>query len=175
MNILILHKFGGSPSEIWYPWLKTELENRGHSVFIVQLPNSSEPKLSEWLAKAIEEYKNFKPDALIGHSLGGSLALRLLEQVGGEGIIKKAILVAPPVFDNGAEKLHRTEFFKEPIDWNKLRALPVRYTVLSSIDDPAVSGDHAELVRDKLEASYKLFFDKGHFLQKEFPEILEEI
>lgn len=175
MNILILHKFGGSPNDLWYPWVKEQLESAGHSVLIPQLPNPSEPKLAQWLKAAKDAYKSFNPDIIIGHSLGGALALKLAQEVGQEGKIKKIILVAPPVHAKEGEKLHRTEFFEEPIKWEILKSLAIKYTVFHSIDDPSVPADHAQIVRDKLEANYKLFFDRGHFLQQDFPELIEAV
>lgn len=175
MNILILHKFGGSPSDAWYSAVKQEMQAQGHRVVIPQLPNPNEPKLAAWLKTALQSYRDHQPEIVIGHSLGGSLVFRLLEQVGGEGVVKKAIVVAPPVYAKPEDNLHRTEFFNQPLNWGNLKSFPIQYTIFYSSDDQSVSQEHAELVRDKLEAEYKLFFNRGHFLQTEFPELIQAI
>ena len=37
-NIFIIHGTEGYPEENWFPWLKKELEQKGHIVFVPQFP-----------------------------------------------------------------------------------------------------------------------------------------
>src|SRR3989344_2686921 len=42
-RIIIIHCKGSHPNDIWYPWVKAELEKRGFEVQIPELPNPDEP------------------------------------------------------------------------------------------------------------------------------------
>jgi len=42
-----LHGFGGRPDTNWFPWLKDQLENQGHEVFIPALPQPDHIALDE--------------------------------------------------------------------------------------------------------------------------------
>jgi hypothetical protein len=61
----------------WYPWLKKELEIKGYTVYLPEIPtmNSNTPNLQTQI-KFIEKYipldKNF---IVFGHSLGALLAM----------------------------------------------------------------------------------------------------
>lgn len=44
-RIFIIHGWGGTPKEGWFPWLKREFESKGFEVFIPQLPDSDNPRI----------------------------------------------------------------------------------------------------------------------------------
>src|SRR5690349_20897890 len=79
-NIFIIHGVGGTPEENWFPWLKTELEKRGHHVIVPQFPTPEGQTLENWLA-VLKNYEEFiAPDSIfIGHSLGVHFVLDVAE------------------------------------------------------------------------------------------------
>ena len=78
-RFVLLHCKGGSPDEDFLPWAKTELEKRGYQVQVPTLPNPSEPNDEEQAAYAMAHCTFGEDTAVIGHSFGGIVALRLLE------------------------------------------------------------------------------------------------
>ncbi len=98
MNIFIIHGSFGHPKENWFPWLKKQLSNLGHKVYVPKFPveNYSEfekacrrnpsaklknQSLKSWM-KTFEKYFPIldKNTILIGHSLGPAFILRILER-----------------------------------------------------------------------------------------------
>lgn len=78
---LILHAWLNGQDKHWYPWLKNELETRGYTVYLPEIPtmNSQNPDLQtqiNFIEKTIPLDNNF---IVFGHSLGCLLALRLGE------------------------------------------------------------------------------------------------
>ncbi|MBU0649445.1 alpha/beta hydrolase [Patescibacteria group bacterium] len=49
-KVYLVHCWEGRPQDGWYPWLKTELQDRGFEVNILKMPNTDEPVFSEWLS-----------------------------------------------------------------------------------------------------------------------------
>jgi len=43
-QVYIIHGYGASPSNHWFPWLKEKLMADDHQVSVLHMPNSSDPK-----------------------------------------------------------------------------------------------------------------------------------
>ncbi|QQR55284.1 alpha/beta fold hydrolase [Candidatus Peregrinibacteria bacterium] len=79
-SIFIFHGIDGSPEENWFPWMKSELEKRGHSVIVPQFPHGKGHNLATWLEHFSKYEKDLTDDSiLIGHSMAGAFMLTLLE------------------------------------------------------------------------------------------------
>lgn len=48
-RLIIVHGWGGSPDEGWFPWLKNEAEKLGFSVSVPAMPNTNEPRIFNWV------------------------------------------------------------------------------------------------------------------------------
>ena len=81
-NIFIIHGSDGHPEENWFPWLKNELENLGHQVFVPALPTENGHLLEKWFEK-FDEYKEYLNEETIffAHSRGCAFVWRLLEKL----------------------------------------------------------------------------------------------
>lgn len=92
-NVLVLHGAGNNSKGNWFPWLKSELENKGYKAWCPDLPNPDTPVLKDWL-EVIFSNKNWefnKESIIVGHSSGATLILRILEKLPKNIKINKAI------------------------------------------------------------------------------------
>lgn len=104
-NAIILHAMEDTPENHWYPWLKEELEKKGYKVWVLQLPDTNNPKLSKSVPYILDCGKFSDETLIIGHSAGGACVLAVLEELntkiaqatvvsgfsfylGGDGIVK---------------------------------------------------------------------------------------
>jgi predicted alpha/beta hydrolase family esterase len=123
INVVIMHGIGGAPHDNWYGWLKSELEDQlgdqGYEVntIVPQFPTkltaegTSSRVLPEelqsydkqtfpaWLSVANKAMKGLEPQdtILVGHNLGGLMALRLAENAKIFGQSYRAIVAVSPI------------------------------------------------------------------------------
>jgi predicted alpha/beta hydrolase family esterase len=158
----------------WFPWLKTELEERGIKTFIPIMPQPYEPDYEEW-GKVFETYKITPETMLVGHSRGGGFLLRYLS----EHNISVAgfIMVAPSILPNPGVV---TGFSEYEIDKSIVNRIP-KISLFYSLDDEEGIVKSVEKIKEFLpNITYREFPDKGHFTRGDlgteaFPELLDEI
>lgn len=165
----ILHGFQGYPGENWFPWLKAELEKQGEKVIVPTLPNPDKPQLNEWMDTFKQAIKENGEGTIIGHSLGGVLVMRYLEQGGNP---QKIILVASP-FEKLTEIPEIDNFLEKPFEISNEQIQKTKFTVFHSDDDPYVPVNHAERWADITGVKLNLLSGKGHINTSTFPEILD--
>lgn len=77
----ILHGYTAAPDDHWFPWLAGRLEAAGFEVSVPELPESVRPDAAAWHAAADAAIGEIRDgDAVIGHSLGSLVALRVLAE-----------------------------------------------------------------------------------------------
>ncbi len=169
----ILHGLGADSDDNWFPWLKEELEKQGHRVLVPDFPCSVQPRLSEWMDVLNKTVQENGVGVIIGHSLGGTLAIHYV-LAGGKA--KKVIVVAPPFFHvDYMPKLAPIEKFLDlPENINNINFVNIDFTVIYSEDDPMVPRSHGEEWAKILQTK-PIILPKGHFTILEFPEILNYI
>ncbi len=94
-NYVIIHGFGSDSTQGFKPWLKKELEEAGHSVFLPNLPNTNNPSVDEQVDYILKNTQLNEDTILIGHSLGGTVLLKLLEKISTP--VAKAVIVDAPI------------------------------------------------------------------------------
>lgn len=178
-RIFIIHRWDGSPSKDWLPWVKAEMEKKGFEVIVPEMPNAEEPKIEEWvpfLAKLVNDVD--ENTFFIGHSIGCQTIMRYLEssypkKVGG------IIFVAPWFnlinLEDEESKAIARPWLETSIDLEKVRSATDNITVFMSDNDPFVPLSDKEIFQEKLGAKVIVEKNKGHFNQKTFPEIIETI
>lgn len=122
----------GAPDMFWYPWLDSQLQQHGYSVWLPTLPNAPEPRLEEWLAVALRDGTYNEESVVVGHSAGCPLILSILENI--EVRVKQAVLVAAffePLGESGPEPILQNSY-----DWEKIRAHVDDLIIINSDNDP---------------------------------------
>ena len=171
-NAIILHGTGDSPEDYWFPYIKSNLESRGFSVWAPALPNAAKPNLQDWLPFVLENGEITENTILIGHSAGAQLILSILENI--DCRVKQAILVS-----GYARALVKTEHDKEnnELDWNKAKEHAQNIIFVNSDNDPWECDDkQGRIMFDHLGGTQIIRHGEGHmgsgtFKQpyKEFP------
>lgn len=159
---LILHAWYQKPESNWYPWLKTELEKRGHRVHLQDLPtmHTDLPDMKKQLT-FIEHLNAIDNDSLVfGHSIGCLLAMRLAEKYS----YNKMFLVAGWDF-NDLTAEHRL-FWPNPIDHEAIKKHVKKTYCLSSDNDPYMTAFAVEEMNKRLGGKFILVPGAGHFTEK---------
>lgn len=158
----------------WKDSLPEKLGNR-FDVLLPRMPNPTNAKYNEWkilfdkIACLLENNV-----ILIGHSLGGVFLAKYLSENKFPKKILASILIASPYDEKGTEDPLCD--FKISVSLDKFRKQGNKIFIYQSKDDPAVSYLDLEKYQKALpDAIARIFKDKGHFSQAEFPELVKEI
>ena len=84
MRVTLIHGFNATPEMNFHPWLASTLRAKGYDVRVPELPlKAGETLEAEELMAIMDEKIGMltNEDIVLGHSLGGVLALRYLEYV----------------------------------------------------------------------------------------------
>lgn len=178
-NAFIFHGTAGCPEENWFPWLKKELEPLGYNVIVPQFPTPENQTLESWL-EVFEKYKEFyTPETiLIGHSLGGTFILNLLQIY--DVKLRGVYLVAVPMGIPFVKFIEADKpFTKNGFDWQKIKANSKVFEIFHSDNDPYVGMTNAEEIAKNLGITINFMPGAGHFNAAanytKFPELLEKI
>jgi uncharacterized protein len=177
---IIVHGWGGRPEEGWFLWLKNELEVRGYSVLVPEMPETAHPKIAQWVGRLRELIG--VPDeelVLIGHSIGCQTILRYLETIDVQ--IARSILVAPWVeltnLSDDEEWAIAKPWLETLIDFAAARAHCAVFNLFFSDNDPFVPLSNKDALEQKLGGTSLVYSGKGHLSEEhgvtELPEILD--
>ena len=178
MKVVILHGTSADHTKNWFPWLKLQLENLGHDVWVPDLPGADKPQIPKYNEFLLESDWDFTDNLVIGHSSGAVETLALLEALPENVRIKTAVLVGVFRGDLGWESLHG---MNKDINMPKVKQKAGKFIVVHSDDDPYCPLEGARWVADQLNASLKIFHGMGHFSESldprfnQFPDLLEII
>lgn len=162
-NVFIFHGTDGHPEENWFPWLKKKLEYLGCKVTVPQFPTPADQTPESWFKVFQENEKDLNANTiLIGHSLGGTFLLHVLEKSHVQ--IKAAILVASPI---GVMPIKNYEtdkpFLDHLFDFEKIRENCRKFVIFHSGNDPYVSLGNGEELAEKLKTELTFIPNAGHF------------
>jgi predicted alpha/beta hydrolase family esterase len=182
MKFVVFHGTYGDPDSNWFPWLKQELEQLGHEVWVPKLPTPENQSVDSW-CKATQEQVPFiydKDTVLIGHSCGALWVLESLSRKRPEPI-QAAFYVSGFLDDLGNleyDKLNHT-FTHYPFDWSLIRKNASKAFVFHGDNDPYVPIKQAEKLAKKLGVEPIVIKNGGHLNAAagytKFPELLNKI
>lgn len=173
MRIILIHGYKASPQFGWFPWIERELRALGFDVFIPELPNPEEPDRDVWnetLVKACTPLT--ENDIIVGHSLGGAAALRMLEAAEARSTPHALVLVSTPWMIK--DDRFRGFFFSE-LDFEVLMWRASKFVVIHAVDDTVIPVEHGRRYAAALHGVLVTPEIGGHFQGTEYPEILKEI
>lgn len=179
-DVLILHGWEGDSQTGWIPSTKKYLEKLGHKVYAFDAPDTDTPVFEEWFEFINNKIKenNLKDFSIIGHSMGGHLAVKLAEKYE----LKKLVLVAPV----GFEKPNSDYFnqFKKTLDFDGMeifkkyqnRDLNIEAVKKNSGSIEIIFGGKDPWITSEIRDFYQKNFagtniqvleNNGHFMERE--------
>ena len=184
-NFVILHGYTGRNDKNFIPWLKHELEQRGAKVQAPQLPNTDNPTEIEQVQYVLDNVAFDENTVLIGHSLGGLVAMRVLEKLPHK--IHHLMMVAPailPQFYQGnddidtetGERKRFIDHFSYDFDFDKISSQAVHKTILQDNNDSESRKPSMRYIAENIGATLcKTVANKRHFVAEQEPFILETL
>ncbi|MFZ2200074.1 MAG: alpha/beta fold hydrolase [Microgenomates group bacterium] len=180
-RIFLIHGWGGSPRGDWFPWAKTEMENRGYVVVAPQMPDTDSPTIPIWIDYLSELAGDIRQsDIFIGHSIGCQTIMRYLEKTNGK--VAKVVLVAPWfTLTNlkSAESWRLADpWIKSPMDFSQIKSKSNSFITIFSDNDPWVPyEENRQMFLEKLNPEIITLHNQGHMTAEEgvlkLPKILD--
>jgi len=155
---------GATPESNFYPWLKQQLEKRGYDVQIPAIPNGKIASDDEQTDFVIANVKLDSETAVIGHSFGGVIALRLLER----GIkLGQVTFVAAPlsgVFLDGKSRPNLSKALQRGFDFKSIKENCERFVGMYDIRDHVIPMSDGEMLLKNVEGTLlRTNASKSHF------------
>lgn len=159
----IFHDAFCDPTSDWYPWIKTNLESQGYVVVVPKFPTPAGQSYTSWRAVMREHLATMNTETIIiGHGIGGTFALRLLEEI--TLTIRGLFLVASytePLGHVGYDRVN-TSFIEHSFNWNLIRKNVSSIAIFAGEGDPFVPQSLGEHLATALGTSLLMIPAGGH-------------
>ncbi|REH54718.1 hypothetical protein C7448_102242 [Tenacibaculum gallaicum] len=176
-KIYVIHGYTASPYSNWFQDFKKNLKNDSIEVSILKMPNSQNPKLSEWVEFLENHVKEINEKTIfVGHSLGCVTILNFLNKLNITKI-KGLFLISGFVESTPIPEL--IEFVKPKLNYSYLKEITKIRIAISATDDDIIPFEYSKTMAEKLEAKFTLLKEGKHFIDRdgvtEFPFLIKEI
>ncbi|MFH1452210.1 MAG: alpha/beta fold hydrolase [archaeon] len=182
-KMILVHGWSGSPtSEPWFNWLKDESEKRGIEFIAPVMPNTNNPKMSEWVDKLRETIENLDEETyLVGHSMGCLTIIKYLSELINQRVAG-IVFVAPwieldkkSIEEEGEESVRIVKsWINEPINFENTKNSTEKILSIFSDNDPYVLLSNVKTFEKKLNSEIIIKNNEGHFNETcKINEILE--
>lgn len=171
-KIILVHGNGGASIEdIWFPEVKTQLEDKGLEVVAQTMPDNMVGRSIKWLPFLHNVLRADENSIIVGHSTGAIAAMRYAEA----NRIFGSVIIGAYHTDLGMRSEAMSGYFEEPWDWESIKANQNWVVQFASTDDPFIPIEEPRFVRDQLSSEYHEATDRGHFMIPSFPELVAVI
>lgn len=177
---VILHAMEQNSQGHWYQWLKSELEQRGHAVWVPDLPHSDHPDTKEMTEFLLARNEwDFHDNLIIGHSSGSVEVLYLLQALPKLVKVKTAVMVSS--FDRmvqGMEAQH-DRIFTQAFDFEKIKTSAEKLLFVHGNNDPWCPLEGAQTLSQETDGELVAVPGGGHFSTSldarftKFPELVK--
>jgi len=173
-HFVFVHGYKSGPQLNFHQWLKGELESRGHTVEIPELPNPHEPDVLEQAQCVLENTTIDENTVLVGHSLGTNVVLRILERL--DHSVRRTVLVGGFLDENFVQDVERNITFDFNFDIAAIKEKAGQLVLLHGNNEETISDDQFKYLHRTLGGE-AIYGDDvvEHFRGSEEPAILRAV
>lgn len=183
---VLLHGTDGNPDDLWFPWLRKQLENSGYQVFSPLLPDNHTPNRATYDDFLKSSGWDFNDDVVIGHSSGATTALNLLS-ADWFPKVRSTVLVGAFLNEhllqvNAPEWYDQSQFtnlFSSDYDVDLLKEKGGKFYFVHGSDDPYCDIGDARKLCGKVGGVFIEIPDGGHLSGgwgvKEIPQLTDRL
>jgi len=169
-RFVLLHGYKSSPNKHFFPWLQKELEGRGYSVEVPELPHPDSPTIEEQVQYVLDTCHIDEHTVLVGHSLGGVVALRVIERL--QHSIKKLVTIATPIEPTKKDRPYVASF-PERFDFDYIRNKTNSIQIIKDETDTVVPSQHCDRLAQATGGTLYSFTAQGcHFTSSQEPALV---
>ncbi|MFA6254397.1 MAG: alpha/beta fold hydrolase, partial [Candidatus Paceibacterota bacterium] len=171
---VILHGWKSSSKRCWIPWLKRELEAKGHEVITLDLPHTFIPDVIEQAEYVLSKVKFDANTIIVGHSLGSVVSYRILERL--KTPIKKLVLVGGLIEPKFRDKtrIAAKYLMSWKFDLEKIKKNAGQIIILEDDNDSIIPDGESNVIQTALGGKpYRLKAEQPHFCGTVEPLVLE--
>ncbi len=172
LKYVLLHGYRSNPDNPRWQWIKAELEAMGHEVVIPILPNTNHPKEHEQVDAALAATTYDENTVLVGHSLGGLVAMKVAERLTSK--ISRLVIIGSAMHPSYPGYIDRP--FQKDFDWNldlkKIKASAPERIVLSDIQEVTRAPYLKDLAKDLDAELVETKAVKEHYVADREPDML---
>ena len=179
-RIFLIHGWGGSPNNDWFPWAKKILIEKGYEVVVPEMPDTEHPKISPWVGKLKRAVGELRPDDIfVGHSIGCQTILRFLESLPEGKRVDKVILIAPwwyLTLDEGESQVDADPWLVQDVNFLSLHNKSDKYICVFSDNDPYVPLEpNVKFFKEELKPEVIIKKNMEHFNTEKIEFLLDII
>lgn len=180
-NIYLVHCWGGTSDDGWYPWLDRKISNNDNEVIRFNMPNTTNPVINDWIETLDSKVDKLDENTyFIGHSIGCQTIMRYLEKkdvskIGGMLFVTPWLDLLPKAIEDEESYNIAYPWLNEPISFDKIKNFTNNIYCIFSDDDYFVSLEQEKEFKNKLDANTIIVSNKGHISQDDNVYELQEI
>ena len=176
-RVFIVHRWSGSPTDDWIPWLREELERHGYEVLVPGMPDSDAPMIEKWVHHLAEVVGT--PDSntyFIGHSIGCQTILRYLETINtpvGGAIFVAGWFNLENLEDEESQEIAKP-WIETPINTEKVKQVLPKSVLIISENDPYGAFEENKQKFSEIVTQGIVLPNSGHITEQKVPAILDQ-